>query len=152
MPGDEQYDAKECFEKENAYRTGEGVEQSDTEVDKWFNQYVEYYFGEMYENGKGVEQSYEEAVKWYKSNKYVAQDIDIIECGIDAKNVEKNKSEAQKGDRFAQYILGVMYENGKGVKQSYVEAVKWYRMAAEQGDVYTQLKLGQMYENGKGVE
>ena len=64
MPDDEQYDAKECFEKENAYRTGEGVEQSDTEVDKWFNQYVEYYFGEMYENGKGVEQSYEEAARW----------------------------------------------------------------------------------------
>lgn len=40
---------------------------------------------------------------------------------------------AKKGDPEAQYNLGVMYENGNGVKQNYEEAIKWYRKAADQG-------------------
>ena len=28
-----------------------------------------------------------------------------------------------------------MFKNGYGVKQDFVEAVRWYRKAAEQGDV-----------------
>ena len=34
---------------------------------------------------------------------------------------------AEQGDAKAQYNLGVMYDNGKGVTQDYKEAVKWYR-------------------------
>ena len=41
---------------------------------------------------------------------------------------------AEAGDEVAQYNLGVMYDNGRGVLQDYKEAVKWYRLAAEQGD------------------
>ena len=37
------------------------------------------------------------------------------------------------GFAYAQYNLGVMYDNGQGVQQDYKEAVKWYRKAAEQG-------------------
>ena len=35
--------------------------------------------------------------------------------------------EAKQGDAYAQYNLGVMYDNGKGVAQDqdYKEAVKW---------------------------
>ena len=40
---------------------------------------------------------------------------------------------AKQGSAEAQFHLGVCYENGLGVKQSYEEAVKWYRKAAEQG-------------------
>ncbi|WP_315496945.1 tetratricopeptide repeat protein, partial [Haemophilus parahaemolyticus] len=40
---------------------------------------------------------------------------------------------AEQGDAAAQFNLGVMYGNGRGVKQDYFEAVKWYRQAAEQG-------------------
>ena len=52
----------------------------------------------------------------------------------------------------AQFGLGWCYENGKGVDQSYEEAVKWYRKAAEQGFRYAQFSLGWCYENGKGVD
>jgi TPR repeat protein len=34
----------------------------------------------------------------------------------------------------APYNLGLMYYNGKGVRQDYAEAVKWYLLAAEQGN------------------
>ncbi len=40
---------------------------------------------------------------------------------------------AAQGDAAAQYNLGVMYENGRGVTQADAEAVKWYRKAAAQG-------------------
>ena len=40
---------------------------------------------------------------------------------------------AEQGNADAQYNLGVMYYNGRGVRQDYAEAVKWYRQAAEQG-------------------
>ncbi len=35
----------------------------------------------------------------------------------------------------AQFNLGVMYTNGRGVPQDYAEAMKWYRKAAAQGGV-----------------
>ena len=48
---------------------------------------------------------------------------------------------AKQGDARAQFSLGVMYEDGKGVPQDYKTAVKWYRLAAEQGDADAQFLL-----------
>ena len=42
---------------------------------------------------------------------------------------------AEAGNAWAQYNLGVMYRNGKGVPKDYAEALKWYRLSAAQGDV-----------------
>jgi TPR repeat protein len=58
---------------------------------------------------------------------------------------------AEQGDAGAQYNLGVMYDNGRGVIQDYAEAMDWYRLAAEQGDALAQNNLGVMYANGDGV-
>jgi len=58
---------------------------------------------------------------------------------------------AEQGDPWAQYKIGQMYDEGKGVTQDYKEAVKWYRLAAEQGDADAQNSLGYMYQNGEGV-
>jgi len=58
---------------------------------------------------------------------------------------------AEQGNAFAQYNLGVMYDNGHGVPQDYAEAVRWYRAAAEQGNAMAQSNLGAMYYNGEGV-
>jgi TPR repeat protein len=58
---------------------------------------------------------------------------------------------AEQGDVDAQYNIGWLYRNGKGVLKDYKEAVKWYRKAAEQGDAFAQGNLGVMYANGKGV-
>jgi len=48
--------------------------------------------------------------------------------------------------------LGNMYNEGKGVKQDFTEAVLWFRKAAEQGDVKAQHNLGTMYNEGKGAK
>jgi TPR repeat protein len=58
---------------------------------------------------------------------------------------------AEQGYAKAQYNLGCMYENGLGVTQDFVEAVKWFRKAAEQGFASAQKNLGAMYGRGQGV-
>ena len=45
---------------------------------------------------------------------------------------------AEQGDADAQYNLGFMYDNGKGVIEDDKEAVKWYRLAAEQSHAKAQ--------------
>ena len=49
------------------------------------------------------------------------------------------------------FLLGYLYENGKGVPQDYKEALKWFRLAAEQGVTEAQFGLGLMYAHGRGV-
>ena len=44
-----------------------------------------------------------------------------------------------------------MYSTGKGVAQSYEDAVKWYRKAANQGFVRAQYNLALKYYYGDGV-
>ena len=40
---------------------------------------------------------------------------------------------ANQGDIYAEYNLGICYENGNGVKRNVPEAVKWFTKAAEKG-------------------
>jgi uncharacterized protein len=53
---------------------------------------------------------------------------------------------ADKGVAYAQYNLGVMYQNGQGVPQNYTEALKWFRLAANQGYGPAQSSLGFMFD------
>ena len=52
---------------------------------------------------------------------------------------------AQKGDSVAQNNIGWAYDTGRGVKQNYPEAVRWYRRAAEQGNQRAQGSLAEIY-------
>jgi len=58
---------------------------------------------------------------------------------------------AEQGDADAQFNLGWMYYEGRGVPQDYETAVKWWTLAAEQGDPHAQFNLGVMYRKGDGV-
>ena len=58
---------------------------------------------------------------------------------------------AEQGDADAQFNLGQMYSNGRGVIQDYKSALKWWTLAAEQGYAGAQFNLGVMYDNGEGV-
>lgn len=63
----------------------------------------------------------------------------------------KMKSYAEQGYAEAQYYLGIMYDDGKGVEQDSAQAAQWYRRAAEQGIAAAQCNLAGMYEAGDGV-
>jgi TPR repeat protein len=58
---------------------------------------------------------------------------------------------AEQGHASAQYNLGLMYDNGRGVTQDYKESAKWYRKSVEQGHAEAQYNLGVLYGNGNGV-
>jgi TPR repeat protein len=62
------------------------------------------------------------------------------------------KPMAEQGHAEAQYNLGGMYAEGRGVPQDYGKAVKWFRKAAEQGHAEAQYNLGGMYFGGRGVQ
>jgi TPR repeat protein len=52
----------------------------------------------------------------------------------------------------AMLLLGNIYYTGKGVEQSYKEAIKWYEMAAEQHESYGWCNLGYCYYYGRDLE
>ncbi|WP_323660234.1 tetratricopeptide repeat protein [Aliarcobacter butzleri] len=57
-----------------------------------------------------------------------------------------------KNNAKAKYNLGVMYENGYGVKQDYLKAKEWYEKAAAQNYASAQYNIGILYYNGYGVK
>ena len=64
---------------------------------------------------------------------------------------EREFTLAKRGAAWAQFRVGVTYEDGKGVSKDYRQAFMWYRRAAEQGYEGAQFNLGVMYEAGRGV-
>jgi uncharacterized protein len=58
---------------------------------------------------------------------------------------------AEKGDTTAQYYLGLMYKEGKGVSRNFKEAAKWIQLVAEKGDATAQYQIAEMHEKGEGV-
>jgi len=58
---------------------------------------------------------------------------------------------AEQGITPAQFNLGLLYANGQGVPQDYVQARQWYEKAAIQGDASAQVNLGTLYVDGQGV-
>ncbi len=66
-------------------------------------------------------------------------------------DIEQIREAAKLGNAGAQYLLGLMYDQGEGVPQDYRKAVKWYRKAAEQGHAGAQYQIGVMYVTSEGV-
>jgi hypothetical protein len=61
------------------------------------------------------------------------------------------RAAADQGHAEAQYNLGVMFEQGRGVAQSDVEAARWFRKAADQGNAGAQYNMGGMFSQGRCV-
>ncbi len=145
------------------YETGKGVSQSYSEAIRLFslaaqqgqsdaltrlrvaanqgNSDAQYNVGQLYETGQIVSQSYSEAIRWYRLAANQGH-VEAINCCRVAAN---------KGNVYVQNDLGLIYAQGKVVKEDYIEAAKWFRLAADKGNSDAQFQLGLMYENGKGV-
>jgi TPR repeat protein len=68
-----------------------------------------------------------------------------------AAETETLLASAERGAAEDQYNLGMRYERGISVTQSYLEAVHWYQLAAMQGYREGQYKLCEMSERGQGL-
>jgi hypothetical protein len=58
---------------------------------------------------------------------------------------------AERGNANAQFVLGMMYRDGRGVLKDDVKAMQWIKKAAEQGYAEAQFRLGIAYLLGQGV-
>jgi len=59
---------------------------------------------------------------------------------------------AAQGDPWAQYSLGVAYDDGFGVPRNFQLALEWYKQAGYQGLADAQYMAGRFYGNGRGVK
>lgn len=59
---------------------------------------------------------------------------------------------AQNGDNDACFNLGERFFYGRGVKQDYAKAVKWYTLSSDRGDCSSQKKLADCYYLGQGTD
>ena len=69
-----------------------------------------------------------------------------------ALSLELARYSSRKGSRYGQYVLGLIYQYGRGgVAQDDTQAVVFYRLAAAQGLDEAQCKLAYMYHYGEGI-
>jgi uncharacterized protein len=55
---------------------------------------------------------------------------------------------AKNNHRNAQYMVGVMYQNGLCTNRDYTGAALWYEKSSAQGNIYAKLNLANMYFEG----
>ncbi|HGG7877081.1 TPA: tetratricopeptide repeat protein [Neisseria meningitidis] len=91
-----------------------------------------------------------QTVKWLAAA-LIALGLNQAVWADDVSDFRENLQAAAQGSAAAQYNLGAMYAEGQGVRQDYVEAVRWFRKAADQGLAQAQFNLGAMYYKGHGV-
>ena len=77
--------------------------------------------------------------------------VTALDSGDTATALQLLRPLADQGNAVAQFVLGTMYVGGRGVRQDYAEAARWYRLAAEQGHPWAQSALGFFFVNGRGV-
>lgn len=58
---------------------------------------------------------------------------------------------AEQGNPDAQNRLGMLYSEGRGVSQDYIQAKQWFDKAAEKGHPGAQVNLGTLYFHGNGA-
>ncbi|MCH8262051.1 MAG: SEL1-like repeat protein [Proteobacteria bacterium] len=90
-----------------------------------------------------------------RQREYEEAFIDSIEVAPDLEDIS-SASDLQplavKGDSNAQFQLGALFYQGKGVQRDYTQAFLWYRRAAQQGNSDAQYSLGNMYLMGEGIK
>lgn len=74
------------------------------------------------------------------------------QAGDFEKAVQLYERAAAGDDMYAMNNLGDMYYSGRGVKRSWVEAMKWYQQGADKGNADARHAVGMMYELGESVK
>ncbi|MFU8837957.1 MAG: tetratricopeptide repeat protein [Thiohalomonadaceae bacterium] len=79
-----------------------------------------------------------------------AEQLHALLHRFDKTRLPEIQKAAEAGDPRAQFQLGALYANGKGVSQDSDQALHWLRAAAEQGWVAAQTLLGWCYVQREG--
>lgn len=92
---------------------------------------AQYRLALAYEEGVGVEQNFDTAVRWYK--KAADEKSGLKWVGYGKKRIAMNVGPEVPGHPIAQYRLGMMYLDGRGVKKNDSIGRLWIGRSAEQG-------------------
>ena len=79
------------------------------------------------------------------------QNTDVRPSPDPTKALELFKAAAEKGDGYAEFLVGVAYIKGDGVERSDAEALAWFIRAAKHKIVPAQFWVGEMTAKGRGV-
>lgn len=149
---------------------GQVTIEDSTEVLQWFGHAAsqgysdgEYYLGVLYDYGIKVHQDYALAYRHYKR----AIDIDSNSGALGnlaymyekGNHVPENletafylyKRSAEKGEPEGMCQVAACYQYGKGVKQDYLSAIRYYEKAVAGRSVVAMNNLGYMLEKGLGT-
>lgn len=102
------------------------------------DEFAQYEIGLIYESGTGAPGDLKQAAKWYKraaARKSGTAPIFLAPVGNQRTGwvMPIESGPASRGDADAQYRLGLLYLEGRGVEQSRKRAKKWLKRAAKQG-------------------
>ncbi len=129
------------------YKDGIGLEKNITIAQNYYQKAKEQ---KQYENNENEKIFIKDSKK---SNGIIKQNTNSHSNIISLDQfITKIKSSAEQGDSEAQFMLGVMYHNGEGVKQDFKESFKWFKKSALQNNKYAECNLGAMYALGQGVK
>ena len=118
---------------------------------------AQFILADMYGTGLGVPQDAAAAVAWYRRalvRSRCTPRASASRTGPRRPAGCRRRGRVvpgELGDARAQYNLGGLYAEGRGVPPDAAGAVAWYRRAAEQGHVRAQYNLGGLYAEGLGV-
>ncbi len=102
------------------------------------NKLAQFTLGYLYETGKGVATDSKKAVKWYRRAARPTRGmshIDVAPVGTQAlgRVTPVQTGPEIPGNPDAEYRLGLMYLEGRGVQESRDKAARWFRRAAQKG-------------------
>ena len=77
----------------------------------------------------------------------------LSEAAKKEQNIKRYIKNAEKGDSYAQYSLGVCYKSGYGnITKDPLKAISWFTKAAEQGQKEAQYEIGLNYFQGNTIK
>ena len=155
------------FELGWMYLDGNGVEQSSKQAVYWWKRAAEKghagaqtELAWMYLQADGVEYDLDVAIYWLKKAQAQGYEnaSEILNGLSDGSNPSASKevqqiiSAAENGNVGAQFELGWIYLDGRGVTQSNLMATQWWREAAQNGHAGAQVELAWTYLDVDGSD
>ncbi len=141
-------DLKAQYQLSKVYERGKQVKRNPREAARWLEKAAKkghirsaLEIGRRYENGTGVKQNYATAGKWYRLAAGLGNDPDaqfaLAELYFHGKGVPHSYGEAKtwyqkaanQDNPIAQYLIGVMHQEGWALDRNLIEAYKWYTLA-----------------------
>ena len=149
------------------YLQGAGIAKAETVGAEWIRKSAltgpeaHYWLGRCYEDGTGVPQDLAVAMTWYEKAVGQVPTNNVAQTALDRLILARSKrsdperqflATAMKGDKEAQYKLGLAYYEGRrDLERDFKQAFEWFRRATGQGQAGAMAMQGVCYLNGEGV-